>query len=436
MGVLQVFLRNRLLVAFVAVTTALAALSITVIYAKILPYPPIRSDGFGYYLYLPAIFIYQDVGLEKLNAAWGGIPPEAGRNWNPETHRFVIRFSMGVAMLQSPFFWLACLTAMLMHVPMDGFSPPFQYSIAAAGCVYALVGMVLLWRILSRHFRPGTILLAMAGSVYGTNLFHYATCDSIFSHAFSFFLFTAFLYSMQQIYHEGRQKYWILAGALAGLILLIRPTNVLWLIVGALYGVVSLRDIPARLRLWWQHRGYCALALLAAFIVLIPQLVYWKLVANRFLTYTYGGERILWDSPHLLNVLFSVRKGLFFWSPFWLTVLPGLFFLKKKAPEYFLPALVFLPVNAYVISAWHCWWYGGSFGQRPFVESIPLLAVAFASFYEAKSHVRGWRIGLVIWTALCAAWSCWMMVNYWMAVIPYWGATWKNVGEALFLYHR
>ena len=34
-----------------------------------LNYPPIRSDGLGYYLYLPATFIFHDLGLPNLDCS-------------------------------------------------------------------------------------------------------------------------------------------------------------------------------------------------------------------------------------------------------------------------------------------------------------------------------------------------------------------------------
>ena len=38
-----------------------------------------------------------------------------------------------------------------------------------------------------------------------------------------------------------------------------------------------------------------------------------------------------------------------------------------------------MPLNIYTIFSWWCWWYGGGFGQRAFIDSYALMAVAAAS---------------------------------------------------------
>jgi hypothetical protein len=41
----------------------------------------------------------------------------------------------------------------------------------------------------------------------------------------------------------------------------------------------------------------------------------------------------------------------------------------------------------YVLSSWEIWWYGGSFGQRPFIEFYPIYFIAFAM---VVSGVKNW----------------------------------------------
>ena len=58
----------------------------------------------------------------------------------------------------------------------------------------------------------------------------------------------------------------------------------------------------------------------------------------------------------------------------------GIGFLKDKLKGFFLPIIVFLPINFYIIFSWWAWWYGGSFGMRPMIESYTLLSIPLAAF--------------------------------------------------------
>jgi hypothetical protein len=66
----------------------------------------------------------------------------------------------------------------------------------------------------------------------------------------------------------------------------------------------------------------------------------------------------------------------------------GIFFLKDELKKWRLSIVVFMIVNVYVIFSWWCWWYGGTFGQRSFIESYSLLAIPFASFMQFLSDKK------------------------------------------------
>ena len=40
-------------------------------------------------------------------------------------------------------------------------------------------------------------------------------------------------------------------------------------------------------------------------------------------------------------------------------------------------------LNLFICFSWWTWWYGGSFGSRPMIDSYALLAIPMASFIEA-----------------------------------------------------
>jgi hypothetical protein len=417
---------------FTVAVAVLGVFGIALVYLGNFNSPPIRSDGLGYYLYLPAGILYQDVSLKEIAGLFhrGQIPdasPSLWRDSGPlllENGNYLIKYPMGVAVLMAPFFLVACLFSLLLGLPVDGFSPLFQYLAALSGLCYAVAGIVVLWKVLEARFSQRSILWAMLGVVFATDLFHYATYDSVFSHVYSFFLFSALLYVLQRLYAQPAPRRFLVAGLIGGLIMLTRPTNGLWLLFGLLYGVASRDALRTRLDFWKREVRGLLVALVPLVLVVSLQLCYWKAVTGQWVTFSYRGERFYFGQPELFNVLFSVRKGLFFWAPFLLTLFPGLYYVRKRAPEYLVPILVFLPLNVYVISSWHSWFYGGSFGHRAFIECFPLFAVGFCAWYDGIDSRAG-KAALEAFTCLCVALSSWLMLKYWTGVIPYDGTTWE-----------
>ena len=95
-------------------------------------------------------------------------------------------------------------------------------------------------------------------------------------------------------------------------------------------------------------------------------------------------------NPQIINGLFSFRKGWLIYTPVMIFGLAGFFFLRKRSPEIFMPMLVFVIVNVYVVYSWWCWWYGGSYGSRPMIDMYGIMALPLAAFIEKAANVRKW----------------------------------------------
>jgi hypothetical protein len=413
----------------------LGVVSLYYIYSEQLNYPVIRSDGEGYYAYLPAIFIYHDISLRTLVAGpLYGDAPQGAAIWG-DTTRYFIKYPVGEAILMMPFFWLGFVGAFIAHNGVNGYSPTFQFAAAFSGLVYTAIGLVLLWTVLQKHFKQNTILMVLTGILFGTNLFHYATYDAIFSHTYSFFLFALFLFIVERLYRKSKFLDFIALGLVGGLIVITRPINSIWLLFGIFFGINSREDVKERFKFWIFHKYKILFGIVALFGVVSIQLLYWRVITKSFFVYSYGSENFVFSQPEILNVLFSVRKGLFFWSPILLLVFPGLFFVKKMAKEYFLPILVFFPINIYIISSWYAWSYGGSFGQRPFVESLPMFAIVLCSLYEGVETIS-WKRVILFFIIAASGLSIWLMLKYWLGIIPFDGTTWELYIKTFFSLKR
>ena len=204
----------------------------------------------------------------------------------------------------------------------DGSSLYYQHGDGLSGLAWTIAGLFVLRRLLRRHFSDAITAATLVTILLGTNLYHYATYDSSFSHAYSFFLFAAFLELVEQWHARPRHVTSVLLGVVAGLIVLTRHTNVLLLVFFPLYGVLNRESFRARLGVIRREARRVALIAAVAAIVVAPQLAISYQATGKPIVSSYGNLGFYWGSPGIVAVLFSVQKGLFFWTPV-LLLAPG-----------------------------------------------------------------------------------------------------------------
>src|SRR6185369_2978206 len=115
---------------FTSVVIVLGIIGIISVNFLRLNYPIIRSDGLGYYLYLPATFIYHDLSLQSIADVFNyrHIPDATPSLWKysgpslwDNSTNYLIKYPMGEALLMMPFFFFACIFAFVTNAPVDGF---------------------------------------------------------------------------------------------------------------------------------------------------------------------------------------------------------------------------------------------------------------------------------------------------------------------------
>ena len=366
----------------------------------------LRWDSDCYYLYLPAVIIHHD----PFTLRWlEDIPP--GRM--PEGYRFGYglhpgkdadhrcnKCTLGVALSELPFFLVAhAWMRSTDPTHADGYAPLYQLSVGVASAVWATLGLLVLARFLRRRCSDAASAATVLALGLGTNLFFYASYAGGMAHPWLFFL-TALLLERTDRWHRHqhpRDALWI--GAVLGLAVLTRPTL-------ALLALVPLCWNAAAPRLLLRHARTWALAAAVGALCLLPQLLYWKATTGNWLYYSYGDEGFDLAHPHLLAGLFSYRKGWFVYTPLALIALAGLVPLARSAEgrSYARLLLLFGVPFLYLTFSWTQWWYGGSFGSRPLIDVLPLLAWPLAALVErAGRAATAWRVALAALLLACIA---------------------------------
>ena len=356
----------------------------------------IRDDVHNYYIYASAIVVYKDYHFEKV---YDQIPAEVKTNFwivkNQERDRYYSKMSMGMAMLYAPFTAFAHYVLVpLMDYPADGYSPPYKIGLLISALCFFLLGLWQLRKILLKYFNEHITALTLIVIALGTNLTWYASSEASMTHVYSFALVAFFYRMLERWFEKPGIGLAVLNGLVFGLIVLIRPTNIMYVV---LFFVGD--TFAARLKFLLKNYWKLMLMILAFLIVWTPQLLFWKWVSGDWLLYSYGKEGFFWNNPQIISSLFSYRKGWLVYTPLMVLSFVGLPFLWIKYRGLFWQVFMVLVLAIYINSSWWCWWFGGSFGNRSFIDAYGIYALAIAAVFQAVAGLKKWilsAIGVVL----------------------------------------
>jgi hypothetical protein len=139
-------------------------------------------------------------------------------------------------------------------------------------------------------------------------------------------------------------------------------------------------------------------------LILSIQPVIYKISTGDYWVYSYGAETFDFIHPHIIDILFSYKKGLFLYSPLLLLALSGGYVLWKKSRFEFFTLFSFLFILTYFLSSWWNWWYGGSFSSRVYLEYIPFFAILLGLSLKSiqnKFLLTGFKTLIVVFIVVC-----------------------------------
>lgn len=325
------------------------------------------TDSLGYYQFLPVAFIEGDM----LHLPWAaGLP-------NGNTLSLM---SMGVAMLQLPFFWLGHLGAHAFGYPCTGYSEPYAVAQLIGVALYLALGMRMLFHALERSFDHTTVLATLLIVLFGGNLFYYSSWEACMSHAYAFFLF-AWLYHLAVFMRARPAPHQILQYMVCGaLLVVVRPLHGLAVLLPLLYGVSSWREVIDRIARLVRPVPWAIGGLALSCGIIYAQLAYWHATSGHWLLFSYGqaGQGFDWSAPHLMDVLFSHQNGWFIYMPVMIPVMYVLLRAAKNKVEGARMMMFVWGFTWYAYASWWAWWLGAAYGFRGFTELLAWLALPTA----------------------------------------------------------
>ena len=354
------------------------------------------GDSNGYYLHLVSAFIYKDVGdysksIRSLRETNPDSPDPRQDKYGirlTEKGRRYIKYTLGVPVMEAPFFFAAHLYAKLTNTyPANGWSKPYLLAVGISTIFYILTGFYLLIGLLNHHFPEKITTYTVLAIALATNLFYHAAFVTM-AHGFLFFDYCLLLLLTVRFYEHPTSWKALCIGATIGLIALTRVPEVISALIPLLWGVADRESLKARIHFFIKNYPYLLLAAVAFLAVFTIQLVYWHYVSGQLIFNPYQGEGFNFLRPRIHKGWFDFSNGWLVYTPIMAFSLIGLFFLKRYFSAPLLATLTFVGLHAYIHYSYYAWTYFPGFGSRPMVETYPLLsyslAASFSFFYNKR----------------------------------------------------
>lgn len=389
-------------------------------------------DILSYYLYLPLTFIQHDIGIKDYNYIdtifehfhFSTAFYQAGK---ADNGNWVIVYTMGMAILYMPFFFIGHLWATLGGYPTDGFSYPYQFCVSTGMMVYILIGIFILRKILLSFFTDQVTSFVQISLLLGTNYFREATDYNMGPHAVLFAFYCLLIYNTIKWHKEPKKKYAIIIGIAIGFLTLIRPTEIICILIPTLWNIYDKESFFKKIAILKTNYIHLFLLILSVLLVGLPQMIYWKHQTGSFLYNSYRDcNSFDITTSYFTNVFFSFRKGWLIYTPIIIFSFFGFFALKNEVLKKSRIAIVcFVVFNVFILTHVPIWWNAGSFGQRFMVQSYAVLAIPMGAFFQ---YIAGRKMFLKVFVGmLCCLmillnqFQTWQFVRW---ILPGDGMTW------------
>ena len=370
------------------------------------------GDSSHYYLHVVSWFINKDVGdydktissLLQTNADSQDPREDVYGIRLTDNGRRYIKYTVGVPLFETPFFLIAHSYALLStKYEANGWSRPYLLLIGLAPIFYICLGFWLISGILLRYFSRNVTALSMLTVAMATNLLYQGTYV-VMSHAFLFFAHCLLIYLTVRFYDSPGKRRALSIGLVVGLITLTRVPEIICVVVPLLWGVYNKGALDKRMQFLMVNPSLILVSALGTLVVFSLQITYWYYVSGELFFDPYQGEGIDLLNPKLHKGWFAYSNGWLIYTPIMVFSLVGLMFMRGKSKETLVPILAFVIPHAYIHYSYYAWTYFPGLGQRPMVETYPLLIFGLGAFFVmcAKSRWTSWApiVLIVSFTAL------------------------------------
>jgi hypothetical protein len=305
-----------------------------------------------------------------------------------------------------------------MKHEINPLSQNFQIIISSSGIFLTLIGLYYFRKVIILLYPFMTlskVKFIVISLLLGSNLFHYATYDSIFTHASSFLVNSILIFTIFKFIKQNylTKMHSFLIGFLPLFGAIIRPTNFTFILftIFTLYLIIKQKNYKNSINL--------LLGSLVGLSLIVIQLLIWKITTGSFFYFTYYDyEGFEFQLRNLYMIFFSFNPhGLLPWSPIILLAMLGAsksFYFSKSL---FVLSFSIFATNSIIFASWSQPFGGGAFGNRLFIDLYPLLFISIALAYSYKKF----SILLYSYSILSVLVTIHLTYQYWKGEIDFGG---------------
>jgi len=383
----------------------------------------IAWDVLGYYMPLPATFIHNDPllnnieWLKKVNDEKDltGTLYMVSTNDKGEPMYF---FLLGMSLFYLPFFLIGHFSSFTLGFPMDGFSPPYQYALVIGSVIFTLIGLYYFRKILQSYFSNKITSFVLLITVFSTNYIHHLTLKNLETVNVLFMLISITVWFTIKWHKEQKLKYLISIGASITLLGMVKPSEILIIFIPLFWNIYSLETAKKKIVLIAKYKYHFFMTIGICLLIASPQITYWLIKTGQPFYDSYKNPGVGLDiySPHILDTLFSYRKGWLLYTPVMVFYLLGFPLLLKNNKHIFFAISIYFLSSFYIISSWSEWWYGAGFSNRPLIVVYPILAISFGcllTFLQKKRILVKTSFAIIIlMLTFLNQFQWWQIKNY------------------------
>lgn len=399
----------------------------------------IEWDVYGYYMYLPQIFIAGSV--HDFTITESHFTTYKPSTWNYQVLKLPdgkksYNYTGGLCYLWLPFFLIAHWIALLLPgVPADGVSFPYQCLIWFATFIYCYIGIRFLYLVLIRIVTPSIAMLTIGLVLLATNALYYLIGESAMPHILLWAVYSGLLYALIRYHEQPGVTFACAIGALTAILMLSRPSEVLALVLVVGYKPVS---GPSLFKLFRRYPAHLIIMGGVMFLLALPQIFIWWKTSGQLLLNPYASNGLGFQflRPFFYECLIGFRKGWWLYTPFMLLVIPGIYIGIQKLQEWRVALTVFILLQIWVICSWDIWWYGSCFGQRAMIQMYAPVSLLIALIIQYCYTNKIKKIFFWLFTGACLMLNLFQTWQVMHKILPLDGVTktlyWKLFGKTYF----
>jgi hypothetical protein len=302
---------------------------------------------------------------------------------------------------------------------VDGFSRPYVAAVAYASAFYGFLA-VLLGVSAARALRRSPVPAypeVLAGTLIwcGTPLLFYMYVAPPYAHAASAFAVALFVWLWVQVRRAWSVRGAAALGLSAALMAMVREQDAFLALGPVVDFLVSMRGDRTQPPTRPAYAQAAAAGLLAFALGYAPQLLAYSALNGYPGPSRLVARKMLWSSPHALQVLLSPEHGFFWWTPLAAMSIAGLAVLALRGDAMTRRvgacALLMVAATVYVSGSVDSWTVAGAFGQRRFVAITALLIVGLATLLRSMP-ARASQLAAGTAVALCVWWNLALMAAF------------------------